>query len=59
MNPAGQIKFISAGGEFNLGLITSKLDFLEFNAVYLLLSNRQLYLFQCLVCILNDLKKTN
>ena len=28
MHPAGQIKFISAGGEFSLGLITSRFDFL-------------------------------
>ena len=30
MDPAGQIKFILAGGEFSLGLITSRFDFLAF-----------------------------
>ena len=31
MDPAEQIKFITVGGEFNLGLITNRFDFLAFN----------------------------
>ena len=44
MDPAGQIKFILARGEFNLSLITNRLDFLAFK-ISLLANIQSLTLF--------------
>ena len=44
MDPAGQIKFILVKGEFDLRLITNRLDFLEFK-ISLLANIQSLALF--------------
>ena len=56
MDPAEQIKFITVGGEFNMGLITSRFQFLAFN-VSLLAIIQSLTLFISIFNLLSNRSK--